>query len=533
MSILEQILDQTGPCLSSTLVKELVASEGITDTAARQRVSRGSDKIGKLYNLFPRNASFVYLKVQFGSEEYWTALIDALMLTEAAYGQALACLFQRGGVVPARHFEIACGAPGRLKKHLSHRKILDTLISAKLVQKIDIQGVGECVAFIQQEGRYDNAASTIRARLLAERLFLDGFTDWIKKLGLVSYHKVQVRDTFEDQPNFAGYSWDLTAPCYLGAVISLSETGVKPGFVVSDILLGSEITEAGLKPFLTKCDTTRSLKGVGRCLQFFIAEGFTQGAFDLAKRKGVIPVTPQNLYGKEVAAGFRSLITALTYMGDMPIDPAMIDEIFNRLKKFEGSVNNLRGTLFEYVVASIVEKNNRPHELSMNKTLNNKGKKSEVDVLAIYQTNARFIECKGYPPYSTVPDEEFKKWLTESVPNVFGYCKNVHPDWKEKELEFEFWTTGKLSDAALASFNDLSKKIKKSRYSIAYKDASQVKEAAALTKDKKLIATLNQHFLTHPVVIPSYELSVPAARSLATSKEDMEVEGDEGACGAE
>lgn len=491
------LVEEIGPCLASDLARELVEREGITPAAARKRVSRGDSRLKKLLHLFPRNTTFVYIEAAFGTDRHWERLTDTLLETNAAYGKALACLIERGGIIPESHFEIACGAPRRLSKHLSPPRILDSLIKAGLLERTSIPGVGACVALIKGNDRYTENAATIRARLLAEKIFLEGFESWAKKLGLVSFEKSKLRDEGEDHPQVGSFSWDFTAPSYLGGLISSNENTKKPGFLVADILFNVDVSKTGLEPFIYKCETIRSLN-VGRTLNFFLAESFSQEAFSHAKTRGIVPATPETLFGKEVAEGFRHLISVIAEAGQNSINPETLDTLFDRLAKFEGAVANLRGTLFEYLVADIIEKTLSPRWIRLNEKIrSDNGQASEIDIVAECHKATHFIECKGYAPYATLPHSEVVDWLTKRVPNVYSYAC-THPDWKKTSLNFELWTTGKLSEDSIAAIDKISKSVRSTKYTLSYKDANSVRAEAYKTNDKKLLNTLEQHFLTHP-----------------------------------
>ena len=82
----ESVLKTFGPSLSSDLKDILVNKYNLTQDAARQKISRAGGDVFKLKNLpFPRNATFVYLKSQFGSHDYWLALHEALLKTNSSY----------------------------------------------------------------------------------------------------------------------------------------------------------------------------------------------------------------------------------------------------------------------------------------------------------------------------------------------------------------------------------------------------------------------------------------------------------------
>ena len=119
---LTRLLQTLRPCLSTELVAALV-KEGVAPATARQRVSR-STEIKKLAHLvFPRGARFVYLQSDYASPEFWHELVKRLLQHSASYGGGLAALMARGGVMPVRHFLIACGAPIAQKGHIPAQEI--------------------------------------------------------------------------------------------------------------------------------------------------------------------------------------------------------------------------------------------------------------------------------------------------------------------------------------------------------------------------------------------------------------------------
>lgn len=517
MTSVYELLKNDGPCLSSDIVIALVKADGISAPTARKRVSRADERIGRVYNLFPRKTIFLYVKEYFGSDEYWRKLTDALLKTSAAYGKALACLIQRGGITPEPFFQIACGAPLRLKKHISYSILVDQLLRAQLVERQYVPGSGMCIALAKGEGMYDAAASRLRARTAAEDIFLSGFENWCKNLGLISYEKAKLRNLDDAlQPQVGTFCWDLTAPSYLSGITRRNTDGTaKPGFLVADILFDSNITEEGALAFITKVDTVKQLKNVGNCICFFIAESFTSQAFNLLKSKGVIPATPETLFGKEIATGLRILIETLTEAGQKAIDPETLDSLFAGLIKFEGAIGNLRGTLFEYFVADVLERTRSPIRTRLNEKIKiPEGDVSETDVIVEKRHETYFVECKGYAPYSTVPDAEILQWLTKRIPITYKYCLSHH-DWKHTSIHFELWTTGKLSEQSLAAVAKICGSVKPSRYTVTVKYATEIREEVKLTKERKLQKILEQHFLSHPTLVPQRN-KIPGPSNLAT-----------------
>ncbi len=495
--VIEDYLEFRGPNLSSEISKYLVETLDITPVAARKRVSRAAGKVKRLTSItFPHKAHFIYLEWQFGSQLFWEKLISALFQTNSAYGLAIAAIQQRGGLIPVEHFAIACGAPLNQKRHLSPDTILQHLEEANLLRKTNFSGLGKCISLIQPNSDYNSIVADTRVRLITEKLLLLAIKDWLKKLGIVSYDTVKIREVGTQLPRVGTFAWDLTAPSYLGFMVKSGQNGEKrPGFVACDIYLGNEMNLAGIKPFINKCVTLRALRNIGACVQIFVAGKYTQDAFNLLKQRGIIPATPGNLFGKEVAEGLTALSQVLRKTAETAIDPQQFNQLFEKLGKIEGAAGQLRGALFEYLVADVLRKNGSTQVL-MNQVFKlANGKEAEADVISIKDNRSvTFIECKGYNPDSEVPDKYLKRWFSHSIPIFFKWIK-AHPDWRNLEVCFEFWTTGSLSEETLMMFNANQKKIKKSRYTIELRLGREILRICESTKDSGLVNTFQKCFM--------------------------------------
>jgi Holliday junction resolvase-like predicted endonuclease len=491
----ESFLETHGPCLSSEVTDHLVKSFAISPAAARKRVSRLAGKVRRLgYVTFPRKARFLYLEQQFGSPRYWGNLVEALMQTNSAYGHAIAALRQRGGAVPDGHFPIVCGAPVAQKKHLSPESIFTRLSEAGLLKRVALPGLGDCISIVQADGYYDVFAPMVRTRLITEGFLLTAVSDWLKKLGIVSYDKVATREA-ETLPRVGTFAWDLTAPSYLGPMAKTGKDGkVKPGFVVCDVYLGERVTVDGVRPFIKKCRTLRSLRNIGPCLQIFVAGKYEGEAFQLLKENGIVPATPANLFGEEVAEGLLELSNVLNKAAHaLTINPAEFDTLFKKLGKIEGAATQLRGTLFEYLTADILRRNGA--HVMMNRIYKAKEKKAEADVIAVRgNISVTFIECKGHSPYGETPDEEVKRWLQHSVPVFFKAIKE-HPDWKNLEVKFEFWATAPLTANSLAMLKKAKAEINPARYTIEWRLGPDIHTICKKTKDHGLTMAFRKHFM--------------------------------------
>nr|WP_298724341.1 hypothetical protein [uncultured Steroidobacter sp.] len=497
--IVEQILSEMGPSLSGEVSRALRERHALSPAAARQRLARRSSRVKSIEHLpFPRNARFLYHKDDYGSPRFWRALQKALE-SSPAYACALGALSARGGMMPLQHFHVACGAPLAQKRHLSSKQVLDALTQAGLVQLVGAPGIGECVSYVKGTSYLDQTIAAMKGRLIVESIVLNAVKTWARNLGLGSYGAFHLRaDDESNLPKVGTFAWDMTAPSYLGAVRGRSENaGPKPGFFVCDILLGRALSATGLRPFLRKCETLRALKGVGRCLQIFVAEGYSKEAFRLARDAGVIPATTETLFGQDVAAALVELSRVLADAARLAVDPVKFDRLFKNLGKIEGAANSLRGALFEFIVAEIVRKLWTAN-ITLNHIFRDGGQDvAEVDVLAVLPNRSvHFIECKGHAPEGFVDNKEIDKWITRRIPTVRKKALE-HPDWRHLDMHFELWTSGQLSDAARQRLATL--RSHETRYKVTVCTAADVEALVAKTNDNALHKLVQQHFIEHPL----------------------------------
>jgi hypothetical protein len=534
-SVLTKILEREGPCLSGDVVRILVSTHGMSATAARQRIARRPDDIKALRNLpFPRNAQFLYLKDEYGSPEFWRALVKALKSSSPSYAGALGALSVRGGIMPKQHFLIACGAPLKLTRHMSPETIVQGLVGVGLLEEREVDGVGPCIAFAKRSAAYfEQPIADMKARLIVEGIMLNAVKQWARNLAIGSYDRFETRDA-GSLPQVGMFAWDLAAPSYLSGLRGAMSNGgpPKPGFIVCDILLGHLQTDSGLLPFIRKCKTVRSLRNVGRCLYIFVAERYADSAFKTARSSGIIPATPQSLFGEELAAAFIELAKVLKQAATVAVDPEKFDWLFNQLGKIEGAALSLRGALFEFVVADVVRKL-WGAQVTLNYKFRDAGQEiAEVDVLAVVTGRMiHFIECKGQAPHQTLDDEEVKKWLTERVPTVRRKALE-HPDWKNLDMHFELWTSGGLSADATERIAKARSSISPRKYTVLHRSGAEIGALAASLNDEPLKRVLQTHFLEHPLSSAEFQgtaLSAPtitlpsAAAAAALEFEDLTI----------
>lgn len=493
-------LAANGPLASGALAAGLAASLNITSHAARKRIERRKPPVRAVNLVLPRGAQFLYLESQYGSPRFWECLAEALMVGNGAYARAIRALIARGGMIPVGHFSAAAGTSAG-ERQISGEEVIRRLVEADLLRFVEMPGIGECVAFARGESHLDARLPEVRARLIAENVLLQSIEEWAAKLGFGSFYSFRMREANTGlEPSVGTFSWDLTAPSFLGPLANWSDPlKPKPGFLVVDVLLTEVVGVDDVSPFLYKCTTLRQFRGMGRCLQFFVANRYSPEALNLLRRAGIVAATPESLFGVDVAMALLALLKTLSEAAGKVIDPALFNELFERLGRAEGAAGTLRGALFEYIVADVVRALDPPADITLNKIYREGGKDvAEVDVRVIVKNRyIRFIECKGLVPGNLLSDDEVEKWLHKRIPVVLSQTRKNN-DLSKLELRFELWVTGELTDKARAMIAAVRGRAMKG-YEIDVFYAEDIYRLVGSVKDPSLQKLVDKHFLQAPM----------------------------------
>jgi hypothetical protein len=269
---------------------------------------------------------------------------------------------------------------------------------------------------------------------------------------------------------------------------------MKPGLIACDVLLAGSLSLASSEAFLYKVDALKALKKLGRTLFIYVSEHFSAEAFQKMRSAGILPATPETLFGKDVAAGFKELSKVLAEAAIRTVSPDRFDMLFSSLGKLEGAVGNMRGSLFELLVAEVARRDH-PAFVELNKICKGKeGARAEVDVwLVIPNREAHFIECKGHAPGSAIDDEEIEQWLNKRILTVRQHV-DQYLEPKPTKLVFELWYTGALSSEALARV-ERTRDANQKKFEIALVGPEEIRTKVRALNDISLLKTFEHHFL--------------------------------------
>lgn len=493
---IEHLLELNGPS-SSSKIKDILIAAGLSDVAARQRISRSKGNVRRLTTIsLPKRENFLYLDSQYGSYDFWHSLVQSHTKTRSAYGVAMQSIMARGGVIPKYFFSIISGSPTRLKKHLASDHILEKLVSCKFLKIENDEELGDCV-LLDAHGSFDySEVDSLRARLLVEDIVVKAVFNWSRQIGLASWGAIKER-TLQDVPKFGSFGWDITAPSYVRPLAGFDGKIITPGFMAIDVTI-STIDSESAQYFIKKCSVIRSMKKMNPFLAMFVADRFSRDAFQLGRSSGVIFTTPEILFGKEIADNLRALSATLENAAATAVkSPEKLLELLNSLSKIEGAAVNLRGALFELIVGHLVHKGEGTSIDIGVRVKNSEGKSAEIDVRRVKGDHeVALYECKGYQPSTQVSFDEVDLWLSRKVPLIRDSLLQEER-FKNSTMIFEYWTSGEFSSKAI----DLLKKKKNEtkKYGIHWKNGREVLKYARKIKSTTMVDTLNQHYSKHPL----------------------------------
>ena len=493
---IESVLIKLGPSPSSQVKKQLVSS-GLSEEAARQRISRSKGKVRRLtYIGLPKREAFLYLDKQYRTYEFWNSLVNSHTKANSAYGIAIQSLMARGGVLPKKFFKIMSGSPQKLKKHISSDSILKGLISCKLAKIELYEEFGECVVVDAQGCLEYSETNSLKSRLIVEDVIINAVYDWARKIGFASYKVIKKRSLI-DVPTFGQFGWDITAPSYISPLSSFDNQKTIPGFIAIDVT-NSLINSNGAKYFINKCRLNRSIKNMKPFIGMLVADRFSEKAFKLGKSSGLIFTTPEILFGSDTAESIRNLSSTLENAAAIAAkNPTKVIDLLSSLPSIEGAAINLRGALFELIVGHLVYKGEGTSIDIGVKVRNSTGKCAEIDVRRVKGDHELAIyECKGYQPSTQVKVDEVEKWLSKKVPIIRSALLD-EVRFKNSTMTFEFWTSGDFSDEAIQFLKKKNGKTRK--YKIKWKNGKDILNYACKYHLTSMVDALNQHYAKHPL----------------------------------
>jgi hypothetical protein len=490
---IKQYLEDTGPQLAST-ISTWLEGKGVLPDAARKRISRAKAPIRSFpVPLFPKGARFLYLQKERETERFWSSMLRDLRATGSVYGMALDGLLARKGAILSEEFGVISGATAvPIKKQVTSDTVLQRLMESGLVTQGD-SVKGRFIAIRPYDLLVPDLAG-MSPRDAVERIILDALREWARNIGLASYNQIAIRGEASRVP-VQQFQFDLSGPSYLLPLRRGKQT--EPGFLVADVFSDGVLDEHHIRYFLRKARALHSTLKNGTVLPILIANSFTSKALNTGHAAGVMMATPGALFGRKVSGALQSLLVTLTKAGSYASaeNPNRIVELVKSLADIEGRSHNLRGPLFELIVAYLARRDAVSIDVGVRATDPTTMEQADIDVLKVKKLGAELvaIECKAREPGGMVGVEEIQHWL-KKLRVAQKHLKNRD---REAHISFEIWTTGSFTPDARALLEKEQKQRKQSP--INWKSGAEVALYASSLREKAVSDVLKQHFVQHPL----------------------------------
>lgn len=481
MTSLEKHIKENGPILSGDLIKWLTTGEtAISKEAARKRISRLTGDIYKLRGYFADGQILFYHKEIYGREEYYVGIIEALKTSGKQYNYILQSLIFHYGYVKSGHLASYSASPiFKLKGHLTFDTVLGKLKTLRI---------------ISDDGEYtklnvDVAADSLSSKRakgieFAKNFLLVQFNDWSRKIGLVSYNASKFHS------EFGKYQFNFVSPSYVGNLTKMSDAKIVPAFVVADIMIDNVITKSQVEFFINKINVLKNLNGLSNFIPFLIVDSIDQTALDNLKSQGVVLGFTNELFGENYKELLQSLINLITNAGAIlkKSPDAYLDLIIKLNKLVDGKTNNLRGDLFELAVGYY--QGRVCTNIDIGKNIIHEGLRREIDVWGFKENKIIVCECKGYN--HPIDKDEIEKWLGEKIPVIRNWILS-QPSLSEKDIVFQFWSTGGFTPEAMELLDSRKKATKK--YVIEYFNLDNMIAMSQEIKSKKFTEILREYYI--------------------------------------
>lgn len=437
MTFIEETIKKNGPSLSSELLEILTNKEkGLSKDAARKRLSRVGNGIAKIKGLFTDGQILFHDKSIYNSEEYFSGISRALKKAGKQYHIILQSLDFHYGLINIKELPSYSINPIKnLKGHVTFHSALEKLQNLNLIS-IDDEYVTVSSFITDNNPNYKRSKGVE----VAKKFLLVQFNDWSRKIGFSSYN------TSKFYSEFGKYQFNYVSPSYIGSLPKYtSNKKIIPGFLIADILIGNTVSESQVEFFINKVKVLKYQRNVANFIPFLIVESIDTNSLNALRAEGIAIGFVNELFGEKYKELLNSLINLVTNAGAiLKKNPEAYLDLITKLNKLVvGKTNNLRGDLFELAVGYY--QGRICNSIDIGKLINYQGEKREIDVLGFLPNKIIVSECKGYN--HKVSKDEIDTWLGKNIPIIRKWILD-QPSISEREIVFEFWSTGGFTDDA-------------------------------------------------------------------------------------
>lgn len=480
-----ELLEKYGPMLSGKAAHLLEKEYNLSNSAARQILSRAKVPVRKISALsFENRQKFLYLEEQYETPIYHENLLSAIRSSSHINWIYICAFYSQNGYVSKNILPALVSAPTEnLKRHKLHSRVIADLQTCHIIEEYS-----ETYWKLSDWAMGTHPANFNRAVGLeaVKKQIAHDFSKWAANINLIGY---QTAKMLPDHAEFAHFQWGLTAPSYVTPLYKYS--GEKPGFVIADIFFGQNATPEDAAFYLDKLATIRSFKNLPAFLPVFLVGHLEQETLQLLKENKVIVGIIENIFDKKYTTLLGEVVRIFTNASAIVSKkPEELKALFSEITRSDGRYNDMIGDMFELVVGYYYHCIGC-QILEIRKKIQNPEtrKKNEIDVFAIRDGRIYIVECKAMN--STVDIKFVDHWLSENIGRIREWLRMKYPQYEN--TTFQLWSLGGFTVDARDKLNKASRETKK--YKIEFYDKKEILEMAKSRKVQPVVDIL-QHI--HP-----------------------------------
>ncbi|MHC4878784.1 MAG: hypothetical protein ACYTGL_20230 [Planctomycetota bacterium] len=405
-SLAATVLREKGP-LSSTELREALRGKGktLSPAAARQAIRRAHTRSEILSTAPVRfDRSYLYFLKSHVGKRYAKAVRQLLPSKPGFHRVYKTILANKGWITLAQIGKASgCLPPGETSR-TGGRVSLDETVSQLLSLGLIDEVAGELGVFRigSQFGVNDISRAAFCREIALETELLLGFRDWIRNAYLIAYDSNSILADNESPVAFNQSLWDLHGPIYFGP---FSNSDALRRGKSGRTFLAAEITAYRQFNINDAESTVQRVNSIGhrwRSVSFcpvVLAPFYSKPAWTLLRSSGILALTIRDVFGRNTEELIRRFSDAITVQQGTS---ECLDDIERSLKLAEGTVapdglvGNLKGTLFELLVALGYQAAGFDTTLQKRIRKPDADEEFEVDIVARRgESLCKIIECKG------------------------------------------------------------------------------------------------------------------------------------------
>ena len=456
----EDLLRRCGPLVSAELADGLVTAGVVGNQPAARKLIERATGTGIIKSTAPvrfDKSHLYYLETHQGKA--YAQAVRKLLPTKPTFHRVYKTILSNKGWITAGQIGKASGclptassstAGGRLP--LQH--VVEQLLALRLIE--NVAGEDDLFRIGTQFGGVEVKRVAFQRKLELEQGLLVILRDWVRNCFLIAYDSHSMRDSETAATGFNDTLWDLHGPIYFGPF-----SGAKPlrrwaqgsGFIVAELL--------GFRTF-TAVDAEATIErasGIGHrwksiaLVPIVIAPAYSKEAWRQLREAGVIAATFKDVFGANVDELIRRFSRAIAAEEPTEENLGNIEQSLALTQGTiidEGLLGNLKGALFELLVALGFRASGYDTTLQKKIRKPDEDEEYEIDVVAVKgEVLCKLVECKGrHKEYRESREDVERHFFNRCRAAADPYGWNVTHCYKNTEAIYI--TSGRFSEDAVA-----------------------------------------------------------------------------------